>query len=100
MTQAEYVAQHGAAAGEQAGSPEFRALLETAREENPFIVKTASDPTTLINLAGAATGWAECLRWLKSAHVLPKKPEPHSLKRTYENPADNQHSPTTENKKP
>lgn len=81
-----------------AGSPEFRALLETAREENPFIIKTAADPTTLVNLAGAATGWAECLRWLKNAHILPKKIEPRSLARTYADPSENQHLPTTENK--
>lgn len=96
MTQAEYIAQHGAPAAKQATSAEFRALLETAREENPFIVKTAIDPTTLINLAGAATGWAECLRWLKNAHIAPKKPEPRQSAQSYQNPSE----PPNENQKP
>ncbi len=100
MTQAEYIAQYGAPATKQAASKEFAALLETGREENPFILKTSADPTTLINLAGAATGWAECLRWLKTAHIAPKKPEPRTQTGSYEDPAKNLLPPTKENQKP
>jgi len=100
MTQAEYIAQHGAPAAKMASTKEFIALLETAREENPFIIKTAADPTTLINLAGAATGWAECLRWLKNAHVQPKAPTPPVPIQKYSDPSQNLKTPSTENKKP
>ncbi len=99
MTQAEYIAQISGAS-KMATSKEFIALLETGREENPFILKTSSDPTTLINLAGAATGWAECLRWLKLAHVAPKKPEPRTPTGAYEDPSKNLLPTTKENQKP
>lgn len=98
MTQAEYIAQHAATAEKMVSSPEFRALLETAREECPFATMTGPDDTSIVKLAGATNGWFEALKWMKTAHKPKPEPKPRSLARTYEDPSENQHLPTTENK--
>lgn len=46
-------------------TPEYRGLLETAREECPFLSSAATDPTSIIQNEGKIKGWNECLRFLK-----------------------------------
>lgn len=100
MTKLEFIAQFGNLAEKMMASKEFVALLETAREENPFIIKTAMDPTTLINQAGAASGWAECIKWLKTAHKLPEKKPDKEHTGSYRDPnAEESNLQRPENKK-
>lgn len=47
-------------------SKEFRAMLETAREECPYIDSRSIDPTGIINNEGKMRGWMECLAYLKT----------------------------------
>ncbi len=100
MTQAEYIAQHGAPADKMHSAAEFRALLETAREENPFATMTGPDEVSTVKLAGAAVGWAECLKWLKSANKAKPTPAPKVPARAYADPEQNLLPKSTENKKP
>lgn len=101
MTKLEFIAKYGNVAEKMMGSNEFLALLETAREENPFILKTAMDPTTLINQAGAASGWAECVKWFKTAHKLPEKKPEKEHTGSYKDPnAEQSKLQPPENKKP
>lgn len=46
-------------------TPEYRGVLETAREECPFLSSAATDPTSIIQNEGKIKGWNECLRVLK-----------------------------------
>lgn len=75
MTKKEYVALHAPAATEMVGNKTFLALLETAREENPFLAMGQQE-LAVLQLGGAAIGWHKCLEFLKTAHLVPeKKPE-------------------------
>jgi len=97
MTKAEYIAQLGPKATSMGQSKEFIALLETAREENPYHeVHTQEIPA--VQLGALATGWEKCLKWLKTAHVPAKPVMPKDPVRPYHDPEKNNLPQTTENK--
>jgi len=74
MTKLEYVNKFAQDATSMVGTPVFMAMLDTAREENPFLAMGQHE-LAVLQLSGAAIGWQQCLAWLKSAH-LPPKPKP------------------------
>lgn len=57
----------------------FHDVIETAREECPFLEDKAPDPTSIIRNEGKIQGWNACLRFLKTigkVETPPEKPAP------------------------
>lgn len=88
MTHTEFVNLFGAVAATMVELPEFKALLETAREENPYLnnVQAGIDPTSVVRNSGRADGWAACLLFLKTAHRPKQGPDPRQLEMRYQDP--------------
>lgn len=88
MTHPEFVNSFGSVAATMSELPEFKALLETAREENPYLnnVQVGIDPTSVVRNSGRADGWAACLAFLKNAHRPPSKPDPKQFEIRYQDP--------------
>lgn len=75
MKIARYRAQFSAQATDLVAKPEFEALMDTARTENPFL-GMGQQELAVLQLAGAAIGWQKCLEFLETAHLAPPpKPE-------------------------
>lgn len=68
MTRKELMASHGPKVIEIVGSPDFRAMLDCAREECNYHDSTANDATAIIRNEGKMQGWNACLRFLKTIH--------------------------------
>lgn len=100
MKKLEYVQKFSAQATTMVGTPEFTALLETAREENPFLAMGHQE-LAVLQLAGAAIGWQQCLAFLKTAHLLPEKKPDREHAPAYRDPNEEQSKlQPPENKKP
>ncbi len=93
MTKLEYISLHGQPATAMAGSAEFRALLDTAREECPQFGKEIADASMLVRSEGFLQGWNAALKFLKTAHV-PAKPKEHiAPQNQYQDPSENPLNP-------
>ncbi len=93
MTKLEYISLYAQQATALAASVEFRALLDTAREENLQLGKEISDPHMLIRSEGFTQGWNAALKFLKTAHV-PAKPKEHiAPQNQYQDPSENPLNP-------
>lgn len=82
MTKKELNARSGDKVAELLSNPTFHALLETAREECPFLEDKSPDPTGIIRNEGKIQGWNACLRYLKTigkVEAAPEKPAPKPL---------------------
>jgi len=99
MTKREYINKFADKGGSMSATPEFIALLETAREENPFLVPGNQELATL-QLSGAAIGWHKCLEFLKTAHVQPEKKPEREHAPSYRDPQEEQSKLRPENIKP
>lgn len=88
MTKTQYINYHCAAATELTGSPIFIAMLDTAREECPFLGKEIADPTGIVRNEGRMQGWFAALAFLKTAHVVPKPKQEHIPTGAYKDPND------------
>jgi hypothetical protein len=93
MTKPEYIALFAQQATTMAGLPEFRALLDTAREECPQLGKEIADPSMLVRSEGFLQGWMACVKFLKTAHVMPKLKTPGAPTSQYPDPADHPLNP-------
>jgi hypothetical protein len=93
MTKSEFIALFAPQATAMAASQEFRALLDTAREECPQLGKEISDATMLVRSEGFLQGWNACLKFLKTAHLLPKLKTGATPTSQYPDPADHPLNP-------
>jgi len=93
MTKLEYIALFAPQATAMASSQEFRALLDTAREECPQLGKEIADPSMLVRSEGFLQGWNAALKFLKTAHVTPVKPEKSASSSQYPDPSDHPLNP-------
>lgn len=68
--------------------PVFIAMLDCAREENPFALGAhVTDPTQIVRNEGRITGWNACLQFLKTIAQAPKPPPKEHPTGLYDDPA-------------
>jgi len=90
MTKRELHSLHGSEVIEISASTAFAAIIETARQECPFLSTKPIDQVCILRNEGMLQGWYACLDYLRTVgKPVPPSPEPRMAGPLYADPTKN-----------